>query len=256
MEQKDLLLGRMEDLAIKASKAGYAVSRFLTPAEAHSVATNFSRRHDVSLTLDGGYEGSERVRAVFMNPDWGEYERKELFVALKIEASSTETFGHRDVLGSLMGLGIERDTIGDIIESPAVIVCIPELADYLTDTLAKVGRIPVSLATMALQDLPARVENLTIKTNSVASLRLDAVISSAFGLSRGKAQELISIGRVSLNHEPCQQASKELAEGALLSVRGFGRAKLLEVGGTTRKGRILIRIGRTYDEASCLRASH
>ena len=84
MEQRDLLLGHMEDLAGKAIKTGCAASRFLTPAEAQSAASYFTRRRDVTLTFDGGYEGAERTRAVFLNADWGECDRTELFTALKI----------------------------------------------------------------------------------------------------------------------------------------------------------------------------
>jgi RNA-binding protein YlmH len=74
-------------------------------------------------------------------------------------------------------------------------------------------------------------------------MRLDAVLSAAFGLSRTKAAELISSGRVSLDHLPCLQPAKELSEGALLSVRGLGRVKLLEIGGVSKKGRVFVRIG-------------
>ena len=94
-----------------------------------------------------------------------------------------------------------------------------------------------------LEELPAKQEELTIKTDTVASLRLDAVLCAAFGLSRTKAAELTAAGRVNLDHQPCLQPAKELSEGALLSVRGVGRAKLLEAGGVSRKGRIFVRIG-------------
>ena len=77
----------------------------------------------------------------------------------------------------------------------------------------------------------------------MASLRLDAVLSSAFGISRTKAADLILAGRVSLNHQICEKTDKEFAENALLSVRGMGRAKLLEVGGVSKKGRNFIKIG-------------
>jgi RNA-binding protein YlmH len=82
------------------------------------------------------------------------------------------------------------------------------------------------------------------RTDTVASLRLDAILATAFGLSRGKAVELIEANRVSLDHQPCTQPSKTLKEGAVLSVRGIGRAKLLEVGGVSKKGRTFVRVGR------------
>lgn len=245
LEAKDLLIGHMDDLAIKAVKTGCAASKFLTPAETQTIAAHFSRRHDVTLSLDGGYDGAERMRAIFINPDWGDYDRGELLVALKITYRPQDTLGHRDILGALMALGIERDTIGDIIVDgpPAALVCLPEISGYITENLTKAGRVGISVSDIALDELPSRTEELTIKTDTVASLRLDAVLSAAFGLSRSMASEIIAAGLVSLNHEPCFQPAKELSEGAVLSVRGLGRTVLTEVGGSSRNGRIFIRIG-------------
>ena len=243
MEQNDVLLARAEDLAAKAVKTGCAASRFLTPAQAQIVAARFKDRSDVELTLDGGYENAERVRAVFRNPSWGGYERAELFCALGIAVPQQETLGHRDILGALMALGIERDTIGDIIESPLTLICLPELSGYIVENLTKAGRTRVKLSQADLSELAPRENVLTEKTDTVASLRLDAVLGAAFGLSRSKAVELIAAGRVSLDYRPCIQPAKELREGALISVRGLGRTQLLECGGVSKKGRIFVRIG-------------
>ena len=240
-----VLIARMNDLASKAIKTGVAASKFLTPAEAVSVAENFLRRRDVALTLDGGFDGAERVRTIFTNPDWGEYKRAELLTALKISRRPQDTLGHRDVLGALMALGIERETIGDIITSKGFtgFVCLPEMAAYITENFTKAGRIGFKLSHISLDEMPAREEELTIKTNTVASLRLDAVVSSAFGISRTKAAEQIAAGRVNLNHQICEKPDKEVGENSLLSIRGMGRAKLLEVVGVSRKGRSFIKIG-------------
>jgi len=247
MDQTDILLSRMEDLAAKAEKTGSAASRFLTPAEAQSVSAFFKHKR-VAIMLDGGFDGAERVRAVFLNPDWGEYERADLFTALKIEYRQHDTLGHRDILGAIMALGIERDTVGDIVvvQNTATIVCLPELSGYIVENLSKAGRVGISVSEVSLEELLSRQEELEEKTDTVASLRLDAVICAAFDLSRTKASELISAGSVSIDHQQCLQPAKEVSEGALLSIRGIGRAKLLEIGGTSRKGRIFIRIGR-YD---------
>ena len=245
MDSNDMLIARMNDLANKATKSGYAASKFLTPAEAQSVTEYFTRRRDVVLTFDGGFEGAERTRAVFTNTDWGEFDRAELLAALKITHRPQDTLGHRDILGALMALGIERETIGDIIidEGLAALVCLPELSGYITENFTKAGRVGFELSQTSLDELLAREEELTIKTDTVASLRLDAVVSSAFGISRTKAAELIVAGRVSLNHQICEKADKEVGENALLSIRGLGRTKLLEVGGVSRKGRMFIKIG-------------
>jgi len=243
MEAKDLLLGHMEDLAARAVKTGCAASRFLTPAETDDAAAHFARRRDVVLSFDGGYEGAERVRAVFLNPDWGAYERADLFSALKVTVPPLEPLGHRDILGAVMALGLERDTVGDILQNPMILICLPDLSGYIAENLTRAGRARVSLAAMDLHEIPARAEELTVKTDTVASPRLDTVLSAAFGLSRGKAAELTEAGQVALNHQVCLQPAKELGAGSLLSVRGLGRAKLLEIGGLSKKGRRFIRIG-------------
>jgi len=245
VNENDMLIARMNDLAGKAVKTGCAASKFLTPAESQGVAEYFAHRKDVVLTMDGGFDGAERTRAVFTNPDWGAYERTDIFAVLKVTHRPQDTFGHRDILGALMALGIERDTIGDIVldGSGAAFVCLPEFGEYILENFTKAGRVGLSVSAIGLDELPAREEELTIKTGTVASLRLDAVLSAAFTMSRTKAAELIAAGRVSYNHRECLQTDKEICEGSLLSVRGFGRAKLLEVGGLSRKGRSFIKIG-------------
>lgn len=235
----------MEDLAVKAEKTGCAASKFLTPAEEQTVTAYFSRRRDVTLTCDGGYGGAERTRAIFTNTDWGGYERSEVFAALRITYRQQDTLGHRDILGALMALGIERDTVGDIFADGALaaLVCLPEISGFIIENLTKAGRVGISVSRIALDELPTKTEELSVKTDTVASLRLDAVLSAAFGLSRGRAAEMIAAGLVSHNHELCAQPAKEVMEGAVLSVRGMGRAVLTEVGSVSRKGRIFIKIG-------------
>jgi RNA-binding protein YlmH len=209
------------------------------------VASPYSRRNDVSLVFEGGVLGAERTRAGFLNPDWGGYEREEAVAALKITVPPQEKaeLGHRDILGALMGLGVTRDSLGDILESPHMALCLPELSGFISENLTQIGRAHVSVSPASLDDLPIRAESLTEKTDTVASLRLDAVLCAAFGLSRGRAAGFIEAARVSLDHEPCMAPAKEVAEGAVISVRGLGRAKLLEIGGASKKGRTFIRIG-------------
>ena len=114
MVERDRLISHMEDFAGKAAKSGIAASRFLTPAEAQSTAEFFQRRHDVTLTFDGGFDSAERIRAVFVSPAWGECDRAGLIAALKAAYRPQDDLTHRDILGALMALGIERDTVGDI----------------------------------------------------------------------------------------------------------------------------------------------
>ena len=245
MNDYDILIAHMNDLASKAVRTGFAASKFLTPAESQSVSEFFTRRKDVNLIVDGGFEGAERARTIFTNPDCGEYERDNLFTALKVWHRSQDTLGHRDILGALMALGIERETVGDIIMDGAVaaFICLPEFGGFIIENFTKAGRVGLEVSAIRLDELPAREEELTIKSDTVASPRLDAVLGAAFGMSRTKAAELIAAGLVNLNHQVCLRADKEVSEGSILSVRGLGRAKLLEIGGLSRKGRSFIKIG-------------
>ena len=244
MEQADLLISRMEDLSKTAMKTGSAASRFLTPTQAH-VVSNYFKHKGVSLSFEGGFDDAERVRAVFLNPEWGKYDNAALFSALVFEFRPQDTLGHRDILGSLMALGIERDTVGDIVvvDNTATIVCLPELSRYIMENLIKAGRVGITAKEISVDELPSRQEEMRIKTDTVASQRLDAILSAAFRLSRAKASELITAGNASLDYQVCMQPTKEVSEGSLISVRGLGRAKVLEIGGTSRKGRMFVRLG-------------
>jgi len=238
------LISHMEDLAGKAQKAGVSVSRFLTPAEIASISNHF-KFNKVKLIFDGGFEAAERKRAVFLNEDRGIYNKEDFLSGIKFAYRMADTLTHRDVLGSIMALGIERDTIGDILctDGNSFVVCIPEMNRYIIDNITKIGRIGVSATEISIDELPILQEVLETKTASVASLRLDAVLSVCFKLSRSKAAEAISAGRVYINHLECIQPSKELTKDDLISVRGTGRAKLLDICGKSKKGRLLIEIG-------------
>lgn len=240
-----MLLAQMDDISKKAAKTGCAASRFLTPAQAILTEQRFKKNRELDLIFDGGFDGAERTRAIFTNADWGSYERDELFAALRFDYRAQDKLTHRDILGALMALGIKRETLGDIIcdGDRATLVCLPELGGYIAESLTKAGRAGISASVISLGELPSREDSLTIKTDTVASLRLDVVLCAAFNLSRTKASALIAANHVNINHQPCLHPSKELTQGALISVRGMGRAKLVEVGGTSKKGRIFIQIG-------------
>lgn len=245
MNEKQILLARMEDLARQAEQIGTAGSKFLTPGEVQLVRQQYQTRRDVTLILDGGFDGAERQIAVFVNPDWGVYEREDVLRLLKLSYREQDGLTHRDILGALMGLGLKREVIGDILcdKPPAYLVCLREIAGFVKESLIKVGRTGIGVTEAAPEETPARTEKLTVKTITVASLRLDVLISAAFRMSRSEAAALIAAGRVSVDHLPCESTSKEVKEGAVLSVKGFGRAALLSVGGRSRKDRLYVQIG-------------
>jgi len=142
LKKQDVLISHLQDLSERAEKTGCTVSAFLALAEITDSIKSI-KTSGVRYELDGGYEGAERVRVAFVNADWGEYTRADLFGVLKIHWREQDTIGHRDILGTLMSLGVERKIVGDIIvgESEAFVICLPEMADYIVDNVTKIGKL-------------------------------------------------------------------------------------------------------------------
>lgn len=242
---RDLLLTKMEDLTRKALKTGFAHSKFLSPAEAAELSQAYSTRRDIRFIADGGFEGAERVIVLFLQPDWGSFEREEVLAAVELRHRRQDAVRHQDVLGSVLGLGLSREVMGDILIKPgrAVFVCLASIADYVIDRIEKLGRVGVSPQRIHLSDLPALGGRLSEKQLTVASLRLDALCAASFRLSRGEAAQAIEAGLVRLNHQPCLSTSKTVEEGAIISLQGKGRVKLMSVMNETKKGRLRLTLG-------------
>jgi len=153
--------------------------------------------------------------------------------------------GHRDLLGSVMALGFERERIGDIVlcGECAYLFAEPEIAEYVVSSLEKAGRVSVRCSFVdGAPDLPPPQGRMVRET--VPSLRLDAVLAAGLDLSRSQASELILSRKVYLNHVETARTDAAVQEGDIVSVRGTGRIRLVQVQGTTRKGRLGISIFR------------
>lgn len=245
MDDEKLLISHMTDLARRACREGCAASRFLTPAEAETVRRRFGRDADVTLAFDGGFEDAERSVAVFTQPDWGNFDRGDIIAGVSLTYRDEFALSHRDILGALMSLGLERDVFGDIVcqGSPAAFVCLREIAPFVIENFTRAGRVGVTAREVPLNALPQKLDRMELKTVTVASLRLDALVSAAFSVSRSEAAEAIEAGLVALSHLTVTSISKEVTEGAVMSFKGRGRARLLKIGGSSRKGRTFVEIG-------------
>lgn len=188
----------------------------------------------------GGFLDAERkMLGVF--PEW---EEPNGFPISLLEV--THNFGgelsHRDYLGSLMGLGIDRKKTGDILidKNTAYIFVTESVSSYISENLTKIGSRGVKVKIRDIADAVIPEKKFLMINSVCASLRLDALVGAAANISRSKATELILAGLVKLNHKEEETPSKQVSEGDLLSVRGYGRFVLCEAGGETRKGRIHI----------------
>ena len=242
-----LLLARVLDQYEKAERRGIpAATVFLSPREqamAQALLNTLGVRS--GYVFDGGYEGAERKLLAFL-PDWAEDAAGELAFFRAAFRDKDAVLTHRDILGSLMGLGITRERVGDILISDhsADVVVAPSLAEFLLQNWDSAGRVRLEVSLIGREELTAPQVQVKEVRDTVSSLRLDAVVASAFSLSRGKASELIAAGKVALDHVPCEKGDKPVAEGAVLSVRGLGKARLAECGRVTKKGRIALTIER------------
>ena len=242
-----LLLAKVLDKYEQSQRKNIpAATLFLSPREQQLVQALLNAAGVRSgYVLDGGYEEAERKIAVFL-PDWAEDAEGELVFLRALFHGADSALTHRDILGSLMGLGVERDRLGDILVSPhsADIIAAPSLRDFFLREWTEAGRVKLTVAEIAREELLLPQVQVKVLRDTVSSLRLDAVAAAAFSISRGKAAELIAAGRVNLDHVPCLKPDKPVAEGAVLTARGFGKAKLKEVGGLSKKGRTGITIER------------
>ena len=153
---------------------------------------------------------------------------------------------HRDVLGSLMGLGIERTNFGDIIMQTggAQLIVDAAMADYVKQNFTKIAMVSVSVEDMDISEIQPKEEKIKEIRTTVASLRLDAVASSGFSVSRTKVVSSINAGLVQVNWQPAKGPAQEVKEGDIISLRGRGRMKIEEITGTSRKGRIGVYLKR------------
>lgn len=195
--------------------------------------------------FDGGYEEAERSVLIFL-PDWAEEPTGDELVFLRAAFHGEEGLTHRDILGSLMGLGVARERVGDILVSAhsADIVAAPSLRDFFLREWDQAGRVKLTVTEIERSGLCIPQAQVKIIRDTVPSLRLDAVAATAFSMSRGRAAELIAAGKVNLEHVPCLKGDKLVGEGAVITARGLGKAKLVQVGGLSKKGRIGITVER------------
>lgn len=240
---EDELLRRAEDLCTRCERtATVTATPFLTPAEQYALTAWAKHRADCTVVLYGGHPNCERKAAFFLPfylaPE--DFDASEYLRAVRVTASFG-TPGHRDYLGALLGLGVRREWIGDVLvfDNVAYVLCLPSVEEHLR-TLEKVGRCGVKTASVALGDVPAPERRTKTVTFTVKSLRLDAAIAGLFGLSRTAAAERIRAGLASLNYSECLRTDAPVQVGDILSLRGAGKGAITDVGGISRKGRQFI----------------
>ena len=245
MTTNDAMLRHLLDLCRKSEKTGlWQYSGFLTPAEQDDLLS-CAEAAGYSFFLTGGYEGAERkILAAGDEAEMGPPEAPLSVIAVAPKSDKfAEELTHRDYLGAILGLGIERGLIGDIIvrDKRAWFFCLSQAAEMITSSLAQVRRTAVS-AEISAPDVPElQPRYLPLRLN-VASERLDAVTAAFAGLSRTQAEKLFSAEKVFVNGRTVTDRSARLKEGDTLSVRGFGKAVYDGIEYETKKNRLWVRL--------------
>ncbi|MBQ3508128.1 MAG: hypothetical protein IJA91_06220, partial [Clostridia bacterium] len=262
----------VEDLCDRGTRGEAGVSAYLTPREAKYARAHLSSRLLAgTAVLWGGYTCAERVR-VFILPDYTEGlvdpealtsdpvaalreaglddlsdTLRDAVCPVQVRGSGFRELTHRDYLGSVLGLGLERDAIGDILipdSHSAILLTDTRVGDFLETSLEKVATDTVKVSRLP-EGIPLQgTRRLQPITDTVASQRLDCVVAALCNLSREKSQMAVKSGIVELDYEACEACDTTVEAPAVISVRGYGKFAVHAFDGTTRKGRIRLSAGK------------
>ena len=240
-ENTELLKKRFTELSRRADlRSCWEFSSFLSLAE-QSILMELKLPSKVSLW--GGYEGAERRIAVFGSEEDCGYTEYPPIVCVKIEPANkkfAEELSHRDFLGSLMGLGIEREVLGDIVikDSEAWLFCLESISGYVIGELTSVRRTTVKCS---LSEPPEYLNEKPEITSAVtASERLDGVVAAVYNLSRSEGKKAVESGKVFLDGLQVLNPSAQIKQGTIVSVRGTGRFIYEGIEKETRRGRLRV----------------
>jgi RNA-binding protein YlmH len=246
--EERLLLSRVWDQMENAQRRNISQhTHFLSPEEQRLVENLLHGAGNPPHRFWGGYEEAQRKLCVFL-PDWMEWEDYDEapIAALRASWYAGDSLSHRDLLGSLMGQGIKREMVGDLLvdQSSCDILVLEEMTSYLMQNFVSAGRAKLSVERIDLHRLHMPVQEVKRIHDTVATLRLDAVAAAGFSVSRAKMADYIRSGRVSVNWAETDRTDCPVKAGDVISCRGLGRCRLAETGGLSRKGRINIELER------------
>ena len=265
MEEKsrDFLAGRVRDLATRAYMNNFVThTDFLSVSEialfhqilgAEGVPSNIHEYCGAKYVIYGGFPDAERAEICFL-PDYldeesfllAEESEQSVLSCIRIQpvnAKFSDDLNHRDYLGSIMNLGIERDQIGDILtgENKAYVFATPEIGELLVRELIRIKHTSVKCEKVNASECDIRPAFEEI-SGSVASERIDAILAFVYHLSRSDAQKLIENEAVFIDGRTAFSGGYDLKNGARVSVRGHGKFIYLGTTNTTRKGRLFIQV--------------
>ncbi len=242
-------LSRLLDLGDRAIQTWDVVcSDFLSPPEIIEALRVFGKMTEIQVLAWGGYEQAERQRLAFARSELPLDVSMVSLQSISISGNFLfDTATHRDFLGAILGCGIERQKVGDVNvlgEKGAQAIIVPELLEYLQLHFTQVRTVPVKVNAIAIDELKIRVPQTKELTSTEASLRLDAIASFGFGMSRSKMVDLINGDDVRVNWKPVTQPNFQLKSGDLVAIRGKGRLTIGDIM-ITKKERYRVQMTRS-----------
>ncbi len=239
-KETKMKIAKIYDDFESAKELGITINtKFLSPNMLSFILENF--KNFININFCGGFQDAERVCVYFSVYEDTNIDYKIDILEIKYSKKYSKELKHSDVLGSIMALQITRDLIGDIIinEESIYIATYESITDFIIDNLKKIGRTNVKVSKVEiLEDIS--IKEPLILHSTVASLRVDAVISKVFNLSRTQAKSLIEGGKVFINWINILDASSQICDNDIITLRGYGRIKFLEIKGVSKKDKIKI----------------
>lgn len=251
MTDEEMMEKRLAELAGRAFGSNYyTYTPFLGLAEItilERAKRNRKEMAGVKVYLYGGVDGCERVVAAFGDAETFGYSPEFPISCLKVEPvmqKFADRLTHRDFLGSILNLGLEREVIGDIIvkDNVGYVFCLDGMSAYICDNLTRIKH--TSVTCVLSEDVPAVKADAVLMSIQVPSARIDACAAKVYRMSRSSAVSLIKGRRVYVNGVLCESASYILKTGDTVSVRGYGRFEFLGVEKSNRKGNLTINISK------------
>lgn len=242
-DEKRLLAKLWDKINAGMQKNIPASTCFLTPYEQSLAQLLFGDTE--GLTFFGGYPEAERKLLCYL-PDYLDGEalngESSPIACLHAEFFAGDSPDHRSFLGALMGLGIARESVGDICvgKGSCDFFVKEEIAPFVLQELSGAGRTRLRLSRIPLDRLLLPEQKTVTIKDTLASLRLDALVSSGFRIGRGQAAQLVAAGKAAVNGIPCDKADKAVRTGDKVSVRGLGKILLESVNGQSKKGRFCV----------------
>jgi photosystem II S4 domain protein len=242
-------LARILDLCEQALKTWQVIcSDFLSPPEAMEALSRIQKLTELQAVAGGGYAQAERQRLAIGRSTLGVDSSAVELAAIEIQGNFLfDPATHRDFLGAILGTGIVREKVGDILvlgDQGAQAIVVPELVAFLQIQLKQVRSVPVKVEALRWDQLRVQTPRTKAITTVEASLRLDALASAGFGMSRSKMVEQIEKGEVKVNWKTVTQPSATIGSTDLITMRGRGRLQIEEVA-ETKKGRYRVQMTRS-----------